>query len=614
MPGKAVGKAIGDGIAQKNRRAADKAEAGGRNKIAAPEFFHEQREGDRDQKFPGDDVIRRSRNHPAAGVFPPVDAPRHFFVVRDVDGAEHADQEEAEGSKMFAQAQAEIPKLHRDNFPRERHPRRRAPEHRPAADGIIQCMREIHEPRIRREFGEPGGDPKNNEAQQQSIAVQKNKTEQHRVVQKIQGQTGAPVRPRRKGKQRHGNDVDDDGRDHDAQPLGFKRVERKAGKRFKSHHAPQSGKSPVQSHMKFFQARLAAGNVFWQLTFVTDDSNSLSAATPHKRRVRYSGRNPRRFEEKYKEHGGDDATIMKVLAAGKTPAGTHRPIMVAEILEVLAPQPGEIAVDGTLGFGGHAQEILAKILPGGRLIGLDADPVELPKTEARLRAAGFSAEVFSVHRSNFAGLPKVLAEEKIAGANLILADLGVSSMQLDDPARGFSVKNCGPLDMRMNPQRGQPVSALLEKISAEALAELFAENADEPHAVALARMLAGKKIATTMELAKTIRAALPEMGGENAELSVRRIFQALRIAVNDEFSALETFLRNLPLCLNPGGRAAVLTFHSGEDRRVKKAFAAGWRDGIYLEIAQEVIRPSEEERNANPRSTSAKLRWAKRAI
>ena len=196
---------------------------------------------------------------------------------------------------------------------------------------------------------------------------------------------------------------------------------------------------------------------------------------PHKRRVRYRGKNPRRFEEKYKEHGGDAATIAKVLASGKTPVGTHRPIMVAEILEVLAPQPGEIAVDCTLGYGGHAQEILAKILPGGKLLGLDADPVELPKTEARLRALGFGENVFTAHRSNFAGLPQVLAANEIAGADLILADLGVSSMQIDDPARGFSVKLDGPLDMRMNPQRGQPASALLQKIKPEALAELLAE-------------------------------------------------------------------------------------------------------------------------------------------
>jgi 16S rRNA (cytosine1402-N4)-methyltransferase len=378
---------------------------------------------------------------------------------------------------------------------------------------------------------------------------------------------------------------------------------------------------------------------------------------PHQRRKRYAGRNPRTFAEKYKEHQPDryTDTVAKVLASGKTPAGSHRPIMVAEILEVLAPRPGELAVDATLGYGGHAREILARIRPGGRLIGLDADPLELPRTEARLRELGFGPDIFTAHRSNFAGLPQLLTsffcslalsggegrgEEKsisetqapspqpaprsggareqdppatAAGADVILADLGVSSMQIDDPARGFSVKFEGPLDMRMNPQRGQPAAVLLAKIKPEALAALLAENADEPHADVLAPALAGKAFATTRTLAAAIRAALPRLNKEAGDLSIRRVFQALRIAVNDEFSALDTFLRNLPMCLNPGGRVAILTFHSGEDRRVKKAFAAGLRDGLYADIAQEVIRPTAEERNANPRSAPAKLRWARRA-
>jgi 16S rRNA (cytosine1402-N4)-methyltransferase len=331
---------------------------------------------------------------------------------------------------------------------------------------------------------------------------------------------------------------------------------------------------------------------------------------PHQRRKRYSGKNPRRFEDKYKEHGGDAETIAKVLASGKTPAGTHRPIMVAEILEVLAPKPGDLAVDCTLGYGGHAQEILAKIQPGGRLIGLDADPLELPKTEARLRALGFDATVFTAHRSNFAGLLQVLAAQNLPGADVILADLGVSSMQIDAPARGFSVKFDGPLDMRMNPQRGQPVSALLQKARPEALTAMLEDFADEPNAGPLAAALAGRSFASTRQLAEAIRAALPRLGDEEATLTVRRVFQALRIAVNDEFSALETLLRLLPQCLKPGGRVAVLTFHSGEDRRVKKSFEANYCNGLYTEIAREVRRPTPAEQHANPRSAPAKLRWA----
>jgi 16S rRNA (cytosine1402-N4)-methyltransferase len=288
--------------------------------------------------------------------------------------------------------------------------------------------------------------------------------------------------------------------------------------------------------------------------------------------------------------------------------------MVAEILEVLAPQPGAVAVDCTLGYGGHAAQILAKIIPGGRLIGLDADPIELPKTEARLRQQGYGPEVFEAHRSNFAGLPQILAARQLTGADLILADLGVSSMQLDDPVRGFSLKHEGPLDMRMNPHRGQSAAALLEKIQAGPLAELLTENADEPNAARLAAALVGKKFQTTTELAAAIRAALPQTGSEQAALAERRVFQALRIAVNDEFSALDTFLRNLPACLNPGGRVAILTFHSGEDRRVKKAFVAGQRDGIFEAIAEEVMRPGAEERYANSRSAPAKLRWARKAV
>ncbi|MEO5722055.1 MAG: 16S rRNA (cytosine(1402)-N(4))-methyltransferase RsmH [Chthoniobacterales bacterium] len=338
-------------------------------------------------------------------------------------------------------------------------------------------------------------------------------------------------------------------------------------------------------------------------------------AAPHPRRPRYRGKNPRRFEEKYKEHDPARyaATVEKVLAAGKTPAGSHRPIMVAEMLEILSPQPGEIAVDCTLGHGGHAQALLERLLPGGHLLGLDVDPLELPKTETRLRALGFGPETFTARRSNFAGLPQALAQAGLGGADLALADLGASSMQFDDPTRGFSLKHEGPLDMRMNPNRGQPAAALLAKMSPATLEELLRDNADEPHAKQLAEVLAGKTITNTLSLARVVRTALARVKEEDRELSVRRVFQALRIAVNDEFAALDALLRVLPLSLNAGGRVAILTFHSGEDRRVKKAFQAGAREGVYDTIADEVTRPSAAERHANPRSTSAKLRWARRS-
>lgn len=336
---------------------------------------------------------------------------------------------------------------------------------------------------------------------------------------------------------------------------------------------------------------------------------------PHRRRPRYSGKYPRRFAEKYKEHNPSRyaETVAKVQASGKTAAGTHRPVMLKETLEILSPKRGEIVVDCTLGFGGHARELLPRIQPGGLLIGLDADPFELPKTKERLRAAGFGDAAFQAIRSNFAGLPKVLASLNIDAVDAIFADLGVSSMQLDNPERGFSYKFEGPLDMRMNPKRGRSASDVIQELSEEALAVLLAENADEPHAKLVAPALAGSRFETTTALAQAIRDALPRLRRESQEDSIRRVFQALRIAVNDEFAVLAALLRALPSVLKAGGRAVILSFHSGEDRRVKKAFEAGLTAGLYCDIAHEVVRPTAKERHANPRSAPAKLRWVIRA-
>jgi 16S rRNA (cytosine1402-N4)-methyltransferase len=337
------------------------------------------------------------------------------------------------------------------------------------------------------------------------------------------------------------------------------------------------------------------------------------------RRPRYQGKNPRRFHEKYKELNPERyaADVEKVLASGKTPAGTHRPIMVDEVLQCLRPKSGEVAVDCTLGGGGHARAILERLQPGGRLIGLDMDPFELPRTEAGLRAAGFGPETFSVHHANFAGLPHVLAAEGLAAADVVMADLGVSSMQLDNPDRGFNYKEPGPLDMRMNPSRGEPASRLLARVGEEKLAALLRDNADEPYAEFIARLLKETPVDTTHALESLVRLGLGAMDARltkpEIKLSVRRTFQALRIAVNDELSVLDALLRALPHSLAPGGRVAVLTFHSGEDRRVKKAFQAGHRAGIYSAIATDVIRSTREELHANRRAQAAKLRWAVRA-
>jgi 16S rRNA (cytosine1402-N4)-methyltransferase len=340
---------------------------------------------------------------------------------------------------------------------------------------------------------------------------------------------------------------------------------------------------------------------------------------PHKRRPRYPGTHPRRFEEKYKELAAEQYPdiVPHVLAKGRTPAGQHVPIMVEEILAALAPAPGERGVDATLGYGGHARRLLERIVPGGRLLGLDADPIELPRTEARLRALGHGEDALLVKRTNFAGMHAAIAGAGWTdGADFVLADLGVSSMQIDDPARGFTFGADGPLDMRMNPARGLSAADWLARISAADLARALDENADEPHAERIAEALAGRggALRTTQALASAVRQSLA--GAERGELlesSVRRVFQALRIAVNDELGALDALLRDLPYCLKPGGRVAILTFHSGEDRRVKHAFANGERDGLYAAIAPEVVRASSQERYDNPRSKPAKLRWARRA-
>ena len=351
-----------------------------------------------------------------------------------------------------------------------------------------------------------------------------------------------------------------------------------------------------------------------------EPQGSPEAPKPHKRRVRYSGRNPRRFEDKYKElnpgkYAGD---VERIIARGRTPAGTHIPICVKEILEILDPKPGKTGLDATLGFGGHAQELLARLAPGGRLFAVDVDPIELPRAEARLRGLGFSEKAFIARKMNFAGIMGLLPEAG-GGFDFILADLGVSSMQLDNPKRGFTYKFDGPLDLRLNPSRGAPASELLKSISFKALTKLLAENADEPHAETIARAIKGSltAITTTVQLSDTVRAALKKPPSKETDTAIKRslqrTFMALRIGVNEELSVLDRFLTALPWCLKPGARVAILSFHSGEDRRVKKAFAAGEAAGIYSGVAPTCLRPSPEEQKKNSRSSSAKLRWAVRS-
>jgi len=347
---------------------------------------------------------------------------------------------------------------------------------------------------------------------------------------------------------------------------------------------------------------------------VNDDSQSHQ---PFKRRPRYRGKNPRKFEEKYKELNPERYadTVAKVLESGKTPAGQHRPIMVDEIMGILIPASGQRCVDCTLGYGGHSQRILESIQPDGQLLALDQDPIEIVKTEARLRKLGFAELSLLVKRSNFAGLSAVLSQLGWDdGVDIMLADLGLSSMQIDNPERGFTFKENGPLDMRMNPDRGLTARELIARTKAVKLQEWLTEYADEPYAETIANAIAGGGFNDTMSLHRAILNCLPSgLDESEREKSVRRVFQAVRIQVNDEFSALDGWLRMLPHCLKPGGRVAVLTFHSGEDRRVKKAFQTYFRNQFFSAISDEVIRASAEEVRENPRASSAKLRWAVRA-
>ncbi len=342
----------------------------------------------------------------------------------------------------------------------------------------------------------------------------------------------------------------------------------------------------------------------------------------HKRRVRYKGTHPRKFEEKYKEHNPEKYadTIEKVISKGSTPAGMHRSIMVDEILDFLQIQPGQKGMDATLGYGGHTRRMLEQLQGQGHICALDVDPIEIVKTRERLERAGYGAQILTVLQENFADIDRIAAEH--GPFDFILADLGVSSMQIDDPDRGFSYKVEGPLDLRLNPEKGVSAAERLKELTQDELAGMLVENADEPFAAQIAaeviRTLRRREpIQTTTQLKAVIERALSGLpdNSEKKDLvkkTCQRTFQALRIDVNSEFEVLEAFLDKLPGALAPGGRVAILTFHSGEDRMVKKAFRQGKKQGVYSGISDEVLRPSAEECRQNGRARSTKMRWALR--
>lgn len=340
------------------------------------------------------------------------------------------------------------------------------------------------------------------------------------------------------------------------------------------------------------------------------------------RRIRYKGTHPKTFQEKYKELQPDKYAddVAKVIQRGSTPAGMHRSICVKEILEFLQIAPGQTGLDATLGYGGHTLEILKCLHSKGHLYAIDVDSFELPRTQERLESLGYGSEILTIKHSNFSQIDQIALES--GPFHFVLADLGVSSMQIDNPERGFSFKSEGPLDLRLNPKAGISAADRLKTISQGELEDMLMENADEPYSQEIARAIIaetkkGKEIATTSQLRLIIKDTLrfiPE-NSRNDEIkkSCQRCFQALRIDVNDEFEVLDEFLEKLPAVLAPGGRVAILSFHSGEDRRVKKWFQRFFREGVYCEIAPGPIRPSSEECNTNSRARSAKLRWAIKA-
>ena len=341
----------------------------------------------------------------------------------------------------------------------------------------------------------------------------------------------------------------------------------------------------------------------------------------HKRRVRYKGTHPRNYREKYKELNPEkyQGDVEKIIKSGKTPAGMHISIMVDEIPEFLALQPGQIGYDATLGYGGHSQKMLEKLQGKGHLYATDVDPIESEKTRKRLESLGYGPELLTIKRMNFARLDEVAPDEKF---DFVLADLGVSSMQIDNPDRGFTFKYDGPLDLRLDPSSGVSAAERLRELDQEELAAMLVENSDEPYADRIAKAVMqvykrGGTIETTKQFASIIEGALsflpPKEKKETVKKSCQRCFQALRIDVNSEFEVLYDFLDKLPGVLKSGGRVAVLTFHSGEDRLVKKAFKQGLKDGLFSEIAEDVIRPSAEECFRNPRAKSTKMRWAIKA-
>ena len=350
--------------------------------------------------------------------------------------------------------------------------------------------------------------------------------------------------------------------------------------------------------------------------------NSEQQPAKHQRRRRYSGTHPKHFEEKYKEHNLSAYPQMKehLRAKGKTPAGSHIPVLLEEVIGCLRPRAGEIVVDCTVGYGGHASEFLKHIGPTGKLIAMDVDNAELERTRNRLSK---DDAPISFYHSNFAGIANVLKKENVAGCDIIFADLGVSSMQIDNPDRGMSYKHQGQIDMRMDGRIKQTGADLLNTLSEEELSKAFLELADEPDHKTIAEFIVNQRAVQPITQTEQLIRIIFSVKGLTEKLwkkqnragfgklhPAARVFQALRILVNDELGSLKELLRIAHYCLRPGGRIGIISFHSGEDRIVKRWFRDNVRSGIYQSASKNPIVPRIKEIMSNPRSASAKFRYA----
>jgi 16S rRNA (cytosine1402-N4)-methyltransferase len=354
-----------------------------------------------------------------------------------------------------------------------------------------------------------------------------------------------------------------------------------------------------------------------------EQSDNDAQPIKHRRRERYSGTHPKNFQQKYKEHNIAAHPELKahLRAKGKTPAGTHIPVLIEEVLGCLKPKPGQVVIDCTVGYGGHSLEFIKRIGPSGKLIALDVDGAELERTRGRISKENVPV---SFYQSNFVAIAKVLKKENPDGCDIIFADLGVSSMQIDNPERGMSYKQEGPLDMRMDERLERSGADLVNSLSEEELAKAFWELSDEPDYQKIARMIAAQRaVQPITQVSGLVRLVFAVKGltinsWKKQQRSSKfgslhpaaRTFQALRILVNDELGSLKELLRVAPYCLKPGGRIGIISFHSGEDRLVKRSFRDGVRAGVYQSATKSPIVPRIKEIISNPRSASAKFRWA----